>query len=117
MPAHFAQYQPQVLRETRLGTMTLVVFPEPLSRMRSGMRDSVWLCASCQSAPPSPLNAMTRAEPCVYLANELGHYCSRKDPDGRYRAVCAAYEAPPDAASAISLIAMWTYRWWIRSKC
>jgi len=41
MPAHFAQYQPQLLRETRLGTMTLVVFPEPLSRMRSGMRDSV----------------------------------------------------------------------------
>src|SRR5271165_745147 len=33
MPAHFAQYHPQVLRETRLGPGTLTVFPEPLSKL------------------------------------------------------------------------------------
>lgn len=33
MPAYFAQYQPQVLRETRLGRNTLMVYPEPLSRL------------------------------------------------------------------------------------
>ena len=33
MPAHFAQYQPLVLRETRLGPGTLMVFPEPLSKL------------------------------------------------------------------------------------
>ena len=30
MPEHFAQYDPQVLRETRLGPGTLIVYPEPL---------------------------------------------------------------------------------------
>ena len=33
MPVHFAQYQPRVLRETRLGPGTLMVFPEPLSKL------------------------------------------------------------------------------------
>ena len=33
MPAHFAQYQPNVLHETRLGPNTLVVYPEPLSKL------------------------------------------------------------------------------------
>ncbi len=33
MPAHFAQYHPQVLRETQLGPDTLMVFPEPLSKL------------------------------------------------------------------------------------
>src|SRR5665213_264032 len=35
MPAYFAQYQPRVLREARLGATTLVVFPEPLSKLAS----------------------------------------------------------------------------------
>ncbi len=32
MPAHFAQYHPQVLNEARLTPDTLVAFPEPLAK-------------------------------------------------------------------------------------
>ena len=46
MPAHFAQYRPQVLRETRLGPDTLMVFPEPLSKLAAesnkGYQRAVW---------------------------------------------------------------------------
>ncbi len=46
MPAHFAQYQPQVLRETRMGPNTLMVFPEPLSKLAAdadkGYQRAVW---------------------------------------------------------------------------
>jgi len=46
MPAHFAQYQPQVLRETRLGPDTLMVYPEPLSKLAAegnkGYQRAVW---------------------------------------------------------------------------
>ena len=45
MPAHFAQYTPQVLRETRLTANTLVVFPEPLSKLAAapaGYRRALW---------------------------------------------------------------------------
>src|SRR3954463_1128255 len=33
MPAHFAQYCPQVLTEARVGPETLVIFPEPLAHL------------------------------------------------------------------------------------
>jgi hypothetical protein len=46
MPEYFAQYQPRVLRETRLGPETLIVFPEPLSKLAAesnrGYRRAVW---------------------------------------------------------------------------
>jgi hypothetical protein len=46
MPGHFAQYQPNVLRETRLGPNTLVVYPEPLSKLATeangGYQRAIW---------------------------------------------------------------------------
>lgn len=45
MPAHFAQYAPQVLRETRLTPNTLIVFPEPLSKLAAapaGYQRALW---------------------------------------------------------------------------
>jgi hypothetical protein len=45
MPAHFAQYAPPVLHETRLTPHTLIVFPEPLSQLaatEAGYQRALW---------------------------------------------------------------------------
>jgi hypothetical protein len=46
MPAHFAQYRAPVLREARLTPATLIVFPEPLSKMAAALgtayRRALW---------------------------------------------------------------------------
>lgn len=57
MPAHFAQYAPQVLRETRLTPDTLVVFPEPLAKLASeatGYQRALWWLSLDNALPQNP---------------------------------------------------------------
>lgn len=58
MPAHFAQYAPQVLRETRLTAEMLVVFPEPLSRRaveaQAGYQRALWWLSLDNALPQNP---------------------------------------------------------------
>lgn len=66
MPAHFAQYQPQVLGETRLGPTTMVVFPEPLAKLAATAsplyQRAVWWLSIDNALPQNPelLEAETR---------------------------------------------------------
>ena len=68
MPAHFAQYRPQVLRETRLGPDTLMVFPEPLSKLAAesnkGYQRAVWWLSLDNALPQNQnlLDAQARRE-------------------------------------------------------
>lgn len=58
MPAHFAQYHPQVLRETRLTPNTLIVFPEPLAKLAAtpnvGYRRALWWLSLDNALPQNP---------------------------------------------------------------
>jgi hypothetical protein len=58
MPAHFAQYHPQVLTEARLGPATLVVFPEPLSHFAAksdvAYQRALWWLSLDNGLPQNP---------------------------------------------------------------
>ena len=57
MPAHFAQYAPQVLTETRLTADTLVVFPEPLAHLAAeakGYQRALWWLSLDNALPQNP---------------------------------------------------------------
>jgi hypothetical protein len=58
MPAHFAQYHPQVLTEARLGPGTLVIFPEPLSHLAAASdvsyQRALWWLSLDNGLPQNP---------------------------------------------------------------
>jgi hypothetical protein len=58
MPAHFAQYHPQVLDETRLTADTLIVFPEPLAKLAAmaevRYRRALWWLSLDNALPQNP---------------------------------------------------------------
>ena len=78
MPAHFAQYKPRVLKEARLGPDTMIVMPEPLSRL-AGARDAryrrgLWWLSLDNALPQNPdlLNEAYRRD--FYADTGLVHF-------------------------------------------
>lgn len=79
MPEHFAQYDPQVLRETTLGPGTLVVYPEPLLK-HAAARDAayqraVWWLSLDNVMTQNPELAGEAYRRALFADSELVHFC------------------------------------------
>ena len=77
MPAHFAQYAPQVLTETRLTADTLVVFPEPLARLAAeatGYRRALWWLSLDNALPQNPELAESDGAAGLFADPRLIHF-------------------------------------------
>jgi hypothetical protein len=78
MPAHFTQYHPQVLAETRLTRDTLVVFPEPLSRMaaeaRGGYQRALWWLSLDNALPQNPELTDEASARALFADPDLIHF-------------------------------------------
>jgi len=77
MPEHFAQYQPNVLHETRLTANTLVIYPEPLSKLAASANGSypraVWWLSLDNALPQNQDLADSDTRPALFADPSLIH--------------------------------------------
>jgi hypothetical protein len=97
MPAHFAQYAPQVLRETRLTADTLVVFPEPLAKLAAdavGYRRALWWLSLDNALPQNPELGDDASAACLFADPRLLHFHQSEYAARFLRDHCAAQFFP-----------------------